>query len=263
MIDKTGRVVWHDLFTGNRRRSMSFYQRVAGWNYKTEHATDFVWGGGAKDFVLALSGDEAGAGFMETPPGFATGWIAYVEVPDVDAAAALAEKHGGTIVRQPFDVPGVGRNALLRDPLGALIGLSFSRHDFPAPQRQFGVDFYLSETSAFPADFYASLFGWTTASSSTGGQAGHVITGPSGEQVAVQLVDKALAGPLADVPAAWIPSLKVTDPEASVRTAQALGGRLLSHRLGQSAQRHGTLLSDPDGTLACLVAAPGEGAQQE
>lgn len=102
---------------------MAFYQQVAGWTYQIEHATDFAWGGGAKHFVLALSGDEAGAGFAETPPEQSNGWIAYVEVRDVDATAALSEKFGGNTIRQPFEVPGVGRNAPLRDPLGAVVGI--------------------------------------------------------------------------------------------------------------------------------------------
>ena len=65
IADKTGRVVWHDLFTDNAGLSRSFYEGVAGWRYLTEHATDFAWGGGEKDFILALSGDVAGAGFVE------------------------------------------------------------------------------------------------------------------------------------------------------------------------------------------------------
>lgn len=132
--DKIGRIVWHDLFSSDRQRSMAFYRRVAGWTYVTEHATDFAWGGGEKDFVLALLDGEAGAGFAETPNALPDGWTAYVEVADVDASITTAERLGGTIIRRPFEVPGVGRNALIRDPLGALIGLSLSRHDFPAPR---------------------------------------------------------------------------------------------------------------------------------
>ncbi|MEM9670742.1 MAG: VOC family protein [Pseudomonadota bacterium] len=94
--DRTGRIVWHDLFSDDRPRSMEFYRRILGWRYKTEHATDFAWGGGEKDFVLALLDGEAGAGFVETPPSLTNGWIAYVEVRDVDAAAAIAAKLGGT-----------------------------------------------------------------------------------------------------------------------------------------------------------------------
>lgn len=152
-IDKTGRFIWHDLFTKDLKRSMAFYKQVARWNYEIEHATDFAWGGGEKDFVLALLDEEAGAGFAETPPALPDGWIAYVEVPDVDETTILAEKLGGLIVREPFEVPGVGRNALLRDPSGALFGVSLSRHSFPAPTTQFGIEMYLGGAEAYPGAF--------------------------------------------------------------------------------------------------------------
>ncbi len=243
--DKTGRIVWHDLFTGDRQRSMAFYQRVAGWTYKVEHATDFAWGDGEKDFVLALLGDEAGAGFAETPPELTNGWIAYVEVRDVDAAVALAEELGGTITRQPFEVPGVGRNALLRDPLGASFGVSVSRHSFPAPRRQFGIETYLSDATAFPRAFYSQLLGWKVSSPPTRDQDAVAIAGPSGEDVAVSLVGKTPA----DVPAIWLPSLNVADPQAASNDARILGGTTFGRLLAKPDRHAGSFLCDPDGAL--------------
>lgn len=259
MIPKTGRIVWHDLFTSDRRRAMSLYQHVAGWAYKSEHATDFAWGGGEKDFVLALLGSEAGAGFAETPPALTNGWVAYVEVLDVDAAAALAEKLGGAIVRHPFDVPGVGRNALLRDPLGALFGISLSKHSFPAPRRQFGVEIYLSNAPTVPSEFYSRLFDWEFSSSPSGRRGGYVITGPSGEAVAIHLPGK----PPTEAPAVWIPSIKVAHPAASLREAEERGAVPFSQMLAETVEPHAAFLVDPDGALLCLVDDKGEAALDE
>jgi len=50
-------------------------------------------------------------------------WLGYVTVEDVDATAAKAAKLGGLIAMPPFDVPDVGRIAVLKDPQGAAIGL--------------------------------------------------------------------------------------------------------------------------------------------
>ena len=49
-------------------------------------------------------------------------WMAYIAVDDVDKRVAKAKKAGATIVREPFDVPGVGRIAILKQPGGAGIG---------------------------------------------------------------------------------------------------------------------------------------------
>ena len=147
--EKVGRIVWHDLFTRDISVSKKFYQDVAEWRFITEHATDFAWGGGEKDFVLALSGDEAGSGFVDSPDGPYTGRVPYVEVEDVDAAAELALDLDGVILKPPFEVPGVGHNCLLRDPLGALIGICLSRHAFPAPTKQFGLERYVTNREIF------------------------------------------------------------------------------------------------------------------
>ena len=63
-------------------------------------------------------------GMMKCPhPGLPAHWLAYVNVPDVDAAAAAAAKLGGQIVVPPMDIPTVGRIAVLVDPQGAAIGI--------------------------------------------------------------------------------------------------------------------------------------------
>lgn len=247
--DKTGRIIWHDLFTPNRPRAMAFYKRIAGWSYRTEHAADFAWGGGAKDFVLAMSEDDTGAGFVETARGMSDGWIPYVEVLDVDACATLAEKLGGTVLRQPFEVPGVGRNALLRDPHGAVIGISLSRHNFPAPQRQFGVDVYLSDATPSPHEFYAPLFDWTLVSAPSGSPDGDTFVGPSGGDVAVHLSNKLPNGERA----LWMPSLKVPDPAVAVRDAENQRVKLLDQISLRYAQQDCPVLRDPDGALICVL----------
>lgn len=247
--DKMGRIVWHDLFSSDRQRSMAFYRRIAGWDYMTEHATDFAWGGGEKDFVLALRDGEAGAGVADTPDALPNGWIAYVEVRDVDTAVASAERLGGTIVRPPFEVSGVGRNALVRDPLGALIGLALSRHDFPAPQKQFGVEIYLSDAPAFPVDFYAQVFGWTASSPTAGKRERTPILGPTGDDVALHLVGEL---PI-DAQAMWLPTVKVSDPQSVLSTAVELGATPFSPTSPPPpAHQEDAFLCDPYGAAICL-----------
>ena len=49
-------------------------------------------------------------------------WMTYIAVDDIDKVAAEAPGLGGTVMRAPFDVPGVGRIAIMREPGGAGIG---------------------------------------------------------------------------------------------------------------------------------------------
>jgi predicted enzyme related to lactoylglutathione lyase len=50
-------------------------------------------------------------------------WISSVSVEDVDATAKGATADGGKVVEAPFDIPGVGRSALIADPQGAQLCL--------------------------------------------------------------------------------------------------------------------------------------------
>ncbi len=234
--DKLGRIVWHDLFTEDRQQAMSFYQAVAGWHYVSEHATEFAWGSGAQDYVLAMSGDEAGAGIIEAPAGLPTGWVAYVEVSDVDATAHLAQHLGGGVLRAPFEVPGVGRNALLRDPLGAVIGIALSRHAFPIPHRQFGAECYASANQPLPLDFYGPLFGWAIDTDGNG-----TVMAPDGTPIATQATGSLSAGQTPH----WVPDLNVVaDAKKAKENAAKFGG---------TSPPHTHFIRDPSGALIHLT----------
>ncbi|WP_254436305.1 VOC family protein [Ruegeria arenilitoris] len=243
---KAGQIVWHDLFTSNRDRSMAFYARVANWTYQVERATDFAWGGGEKDFVLALLGEEAGAGLAETPPEHENGWIAYIEVLDVDAAAKRVDTLGGKVVREPFEVPGVGRNALVRDPLGALVGVSLSRHDFPVPRLQFGPEVYVSNGNDFPQAFYAELFGWRVSPERDKAYVANL--GTWDDLVAIQDAANWSTGSNA----AWVPCINVASVSDASRAAERKGARPASVDVNETVQAHKPILWDPDGVPFAL-----------
>lgn len=50
-------------------------------------------------------------------------WSIFIEAEDVDATAARAKELGGMVRVDPFDVPDVGRIAVLSDPQGAAFGI--------------------------------------------------------------------------------------------------------------------------------------------
>jgi uncharacterized protein len=50
-------------------------------------------------------------------------WLAYVAVSDADATARKVTDAGGKVMTPPFDVPTVGRIAILQDPQGAALGI--------------------------------------------------------------------------------------------------------------------------------------------
>ncbi|MBO9436653.1 VOC family protein [Ruegeria sp. R13_0] len=246
--EKVGRIVWHDLFTPDVAASRSFYESVAGWSYIVEHATDFAWGGGHKDIVLAALDGEAGAGFVYQNQVLFEGWIPYVEVEDVDQAAKLAANLKGSVVKPPFEVPGVGRNCLLRDPLGAFFGVSVSRHDYPVPARQFTHEHYLSRSGAFPDNFYHQMFGWNLSPARN----------VPASQRQISLKDEVLAICAAEpaVPnnnVAWVPGVRADFLENALNKINSGPGSVLARYQNTKNTIEKGLVCDAAGALCCVV----------
>jgi predicted enzyme related to lactoylglutathione lyase len=109
-------------------------------------------------------------GMMGMPPSPAAGdhpmWLGHIGVEDVDGTAARVTEAGGSILRPPTDIPGIGRFSVVADPQGAVFLLFHSNSEPPTAQanpapghigwRELHAADY---SSAF--EFYSQLFGWT------------------------------------------------------------------------------------------------------
>ena len=118
---------WNELHATDVEEAKKFYQATLGWTYEEmPHGAD-----PNQKYTIAKANGKPVAGIMISPikdeeedeEGAAPQWVAYIHVDDVDAAVAKAEKAGGEVVMPCFDVPGVGRIAMVVDSAGAPIGL--------------------------------------------------------------------------------------------------------------------------------------------
>jgi len=84
-------------------------------------------GGDGGTYWILKAGDKMAGGLMAMPSGAPQGtppyWMSYIAVDDVDAAVGTAAGLGGTVMMAPFDIPNVGRMAVIRDPQGAVVSL--------------------------------------------------------------------------------------------------------------------------------------------
>ena len=116
-----GRFIWNELLTRDVEGAKAFYSAIVGWTYE---GTPMAEGG--TYWVAHAEGNPAG-GIMAMPPGMPDHvpphWFEYLEVNDVDACLATIVRHGGRILRPPFDVPAVGRLGIATDCTGAAFGL--------------------------------------------------------------------------------------------------------------------------------------------
>lgn len=115
-----GRFYWNELMTRDAEAAKTFFARTLGWDYEP-----FPMSEGS--YWVIKAGGEAAGGIMplgedpEMAP-MAERWLGYVEVDDVDKRLAEVGQAGGRVLRQPFEVPEVGRIAIVADPSGAVLG---------------------------------------------------------------------------------------------------------------------------------------------
>ena len=115
-----GTFCWNELRTRDAQAAMKFYRESIGWTFERTATPDGM------DYWLAIEGGKPVAGlFQLTSPQFDTvpeSWMSFLAVDDVDARVAKAEKAGAKLMMPIFDVPNVGRIAMLLEPSGAGIG---------------------------------------------------------------------------------------------------------------------------------------------
>jgi predicted enzyme related to lactoylglutathione lyase len=116
-----GTFYWNELMTRNVDGAKTFYADTLGWSFE---AMPMAGGGGT--YWLAKIGGEPVAGVFDiSGPEFGPvpeSWMAYIAVDDVDARVKKALAAGAKLMKPLFDVPGVGRIAILLEPGGAGIG---------------------------------------------------------------------------------------------------------------------------------------------
>ncbi len=114
-----GKFYWNELMTRDAEAAKRFYGTALGWTFEAmAHPLGTYW-------VAKLGGESVAGMLPMSGPDFAAvpeQWFSYVAVDDVDARLRSAIASGGKAIRQPFDVPNVGRIAIVQDPAGAVSG---------------------------------------------------------------------------------------------------------------------------------------------
>lgn len=116
-----GDFAWNELMTSDVEAAKAFYGELLGWEAKAwpmpDGGTYWLWRRDERDLGGAFKME--GPQFEDTPPQ----WMVYVTVDDCDAACARIGELGGKVMQPPFDVPDVGRIAMVADPAGAVFGI--------------------------------------------------------------------------------------------------------------------------------------------
>jgi len=121
MSQKHGKVWWTELRTRDVPEALKYYRAVCGWHFEPMAV-------GNAAYQIGKRGDQPVVGVVDMTgqPGMDAlppHWFSYVAVDKLDRALDETRERGGEVVMEPFEIPYVGRIAIVRDPGGAAIGL--------------------------------------------------------------------------------------------------------------------------------------------
>lgn len=108
-----GTFCWETLNSANAAGIDGFYRAVFGWEPQE-------FGPGMKVYN---AGGVGVASLQQTPPGVPSHYVSHVAVSDAIAVRDKAVALGGKVCAPEIPIPGIGRIAIIEDPLGAVLSL--------------------------------------------------------------------------------------------------------------------------------------------
>ncbi|MGB6450666.1 MAG: VOC family protein, partial [Steroidobacteraceae bacterium] len=218
--DVHGNFLWHELATTDPGAAGAFYARVLGWKAQ-------AWDKDPSYTLLSTARGPAG-GMMRLPAeaqanGTGASWLAYVAVPDVNAAVATAQRLGGRVVKPLTSLPDGGKYAVLADPQSGVIGICAP----PSTGTGGGADEFVwhelataDHSAAFR--FYRELFGWEQLGVHDMGAMGqYLLFGRHGRQLG-GMFSRPTTGPH------WRVYVRVSNAAKAAEAAAAAGGRIVN-----------------------------------
>jgi predicted enzyme related to lactoylglutathione lyase len=260
MASKANPFVWYDLMTNDADAATKFYTAVVGWDAVPSPDPDMP-------YTLLMANGLRAAGLMAIPPeaaarGVAPMWMGYVGVADADAATASVVKGGGRVLREPDDIPGVGRFSVVADPQGVAFQLFAPAPgevpQTPPPPMASGHVGWRELHSTDPKagfDFYAGQFGWTKGDAMDMGPMGtYQIFSMVGATDSSGMMSGGMMKKTDEMPVAmWLYYFSVADIDAAKDRVEDNGGKVL---FGPGEVPGGAWIVqalDPQGALFALV----------
>jgi len=247
--------VWYELATSDVDAALGFYGALLGWT-----AQDFP-GNTETRYVIVTANGKGVGGVMTLPAGMSEPfWLGYVGTNDIDAATASFTGAGGTLHRGPWEIPQVGRLALVSDPQGAGLAMIQGASDQPSEAFNQSLPGHGNWNELHTTDpdaamrFYSAQFGWT---------AGRAMPmGPNGTYQLFQADGTDIGGispMLMSSRPSWLYYFGVADVTAAIARIGDNGGAVL---MGPQEVPGGAVIviaRDPQGASFAVV-GPGSGS---
>jgi len=244
----TGEFCWNECGTRAPEEVKKFYAALFGW---TMQDVPMPGPEAAMYTLLQVNGKDVGGLYEMKGPQFENvppHWLSYIYAEDVDALVEKSESLGAKTMAEPFDVPGVGRMAMVMDPTGAMFSIfNPSQHGGAARMGEHHGGFCWNELMTTNADkagaYYTKLFPWT--SETTQGVSGPYTVFKKGETMCAGMMQ--IQPQMGPIPSNWMAYVTVTDCDATVKKALEMGGKALMPGMDIPDMGRFAVLQDPSG----------------
>jgi uncharacterized protein len=251
-VGSHGRFLWYELVTTDMTAAQAFYADVVGWG-----AQDASMPG--QPYVLFTAAGASVSGLMRLPEdarklGFRPGWLGYVGVEDVDAAARRITQLGGTVQVPPKDIPNISRVAVAVDPQMATIALF--KWLKPGPERpadlsrpgRVGWHELLAADWEKVWDFYGELFGWQKADTDVSAMGTYQLFSAGGVTIGGMFTK-----PLTVPAPFWLYYFNVGDIDAAAKRVKAGHGHIIKGPIEVPGGNWIVQCADPQGAVFALA----------
>lgn len=255
-----GSFIWYELVTGDSAKAKAFYDSACGWNIDAEPAP------GGMDYRMINAADGQAGGVMQLNADMIAGgarptWLGYFGVDDVDASVAAVVAAGGQVHLPAFDIPDVGRLAMVTDPQGVpfYVMRGASPHTSTAYQRMglghVSWNELLAPDDAAALAFYEKLFAITKVGGMPMGEMGEYsfIANGDSKGEAVGAIMRVQPG----TPPGWRFYIRVPDITDAIAKVEAGGGKVVWGPEQVPGGEWVISIVDPEG-VACGFVSPGK-----
>lgn len=262
MSEDRGAFIWYELMIPDPAAARAFYGEVVGWTIDAQSSVP----GGEMDYRMIVRSDGGMAGGVLAMTrdmldhGGKPGWLGYVHVPDVDAAARRMVEAGGAVHMGPQDMEGVGRMAMVADPWGASLYLMTPTPPPDNPDAKSDVfsvtepqhvrwnELWTTDQQGAVA-LYRELFGWTQEGAMPMGEMGDYLFIQHGS-TGIGAIGKAQSG---GEGSRWQYFIGVDDIDRARAAVSAGGGTLLGEPQQIPGGEYTVYAHDPQGATFGLV----------
>lgn len=247
-----GEFCWVDLVAHDMAAARSFYEQLFGWSSR-----DMDTKGGPPYAQFEKDGQAvAGIGQMSEEmkqQGIPPTWNSYINVEDVQAAAAKSGQLGGTVTVPPMPVVDAGWLAFVRDPTGGHVAFwQKSRHigaELVSGPGSFCWNELVTRDVEKARQFYGELLGWEYVENPDAPSKYYIARSAGRENGGIMHMSEQWG----EVPSHWSVYFAVEDADAFAERITSLGGKVLVPPFETPAGRV-TVVGDNQGAIFNAIA---------